>query len=244
MIRPLQTYLVIILACCSATLMAQQTYLGYRQGFGIYSMKSLDRLQELRRLETELPLVTTESYPATLNYHVEIGGYQTSFLTKWGICYSFASTGARSTLSDYSGRYDVDAVLNGHQLGLSLEHGIETFYRLDFGAYLEAGAAYSQLKTHDFFNLVYPGHITYQISYDFAALGAYTEAGMFLQCGYRFMMIRLNFGYLVDYMGGLHLNESKDAFITIDNKKIRPQWDGLRMGLQLNLLFRKKEKSN
>ncbi len=241
MSRYLKSTFLLLLLCGLYPLQAQQAYFGFRQGYGWYSMKSLDRLQELRRIDTELPLRTTESFPGALNYHVETGQFLPAFVSKWSICYGYASTGARSTMSDYSGRYDVDAIINGHQLGITLEHCLNTIHGMQYGAYVESGAAYTRLKTHDFFNLVYPGHITYQISYDFAALGGYTEAGMFLQYGYRFMQIRLNFGYLVDYMGALHLRENKDAILYLDNSKLRPQWDGLRVGLQVNILFRKAE---
>jgi len=45
-------------------------------------------------------------------------------------------------------------------------------------------------------------------------------------------MARLNLGYLFDFMAGLHLKDNKDMQLYLDNNKVRPQWDGLRVGLQ------------
>jgi hypothetical protein len=235
---------LLILLLGSYPLMAQYTFVGLKAGLGFYSMKSLNHLQELRCEETGLPLKTTESYPATLNYHLEVGGYRPSFISKLGICYGYVSTGARSTVSDYSGRYDLDAIIICHQLGLTLEHDLDIGNNWGYGPYMEAGAAYSRLKTLDFFNLTFPTHITYKTAYDFSAFGVYGELGMFFHYKYRFLMARLNLGYLFDFMAGLHLKDNKDMQLYLNNNKVRPQWDGLRIGLQLNILLRNPEKTN
>ena len=235
---------LLILLLCSFPMMAQYTFIGFREGFGFYSMKGLDHLQELRCNESGLPLETTESYPASLNYHVEIGGYLPSFISNWAICYGYGSTGARSTVSDYSGRYDLDAIITGHQLGLTIGHDFTSANNWGYGTYIEAGAAYSRLKTLDFFILTFPTHMTYKTAYDFNAFGGYGEVGLFFRYKYRFLVARLNLGYLFDFMAGFHLKDNKDMQLYLDHNKVRPQWDGLRIGLQINILIRKPEKSN
>jgi len=235
---------LLILFLCSCPMLAQNTFFGYRVGLGFYSMKSLDHMQELRRDASGLPLETTESYPPSLNYHFEVGEYLPSFISKWAICYGYSSTGARSTVSDYSGRYDLDAIITSHQLGLTLEHDFTRGNNWGYGTYIEAGAAYSRLKTLDFFNLTFPTHITYKTTYEYNAYGGYGELGMFFHYKYRFLMTRLNLGYLFDFMAGLHLKDNRDMQLYLNNNKVRPQWDGLRVGLQLNILLRKSEKTN
>jgi hypothetical protein len=130
----------VILLLCGYPLMAQYTFFGLRIGFGFYSMKSLDNLQELRREESGLPLKTMESYPSTLNYHLEVVRYRPFFISKLGISYGYSSTGARSTISDYSGRYDLDAIISSHQLGFTLEHDFTRGKNWGYGTYIEAGA--------------------------------------------------------------------------------------------------------
>ncbi|MBN1187265.1 MAG: hypothetical protein JXB49_33610 [Bacteroidales bacterium] len=236
------TLLVLLLSCFP--LMAQYTYFGFREGLGFYSMKSLDHLQELRCEESGFPMETTESYPASMNHHFEVGEYLPSFISKWAICYRYCSTGARSTVSDYSGRYDLDAVITGHQLGLMLEHVFPTASNLGYGTYLEAGSVYTRLKTLDFFNLTFPVSVTYKAAYDFIAFGGYGELGLFVHYKYRFVMARLNLGYLFDIMAPLHLKDNREMQLYLENRKLRPQWDGLRMGLQVNILLRNPEKTN
>lgn len=235
---------LLFLLLSSYPLMAQYTFFGFREGLGFYSMKSLDHLQELRCKASGLPLETTESYPASLNYHFEVGEYLPSFISKWAICYGYNSTGARSTVSDYSGRYDLDAIITSHQLGLTLEHVITTAKNWGFGTYIEAGSVYTRLKTLDFFNLTFPVSKTYKTAYDFIAFGGYGELGLFLHYKYRFLMARLNLGYLFDIMAGLHLQDNRDMQLYLGTKKLRPQWDGLRIGLQLNILLRTPGRTN
>jgi hypothetical protein len=236
--------ILLLLLLSGCPLMAQYTFFGFRVGVGCYYMESLEQLQELRREASGLPLKTTESYPASWNWHAEIGEYLPAFITKWSLCYGYSSTGARSTVSDYSGRYDLDAVIIDHQLGVALEKNFATAVNWGFGPYLETGAAYTRLKTLDYFNLTFPVHITYKTTYDFIAFGVYFEPGIFIHYKYKFLMARLNLGYLFDDMAGLHLKDNKDMQLYVKNEKVRPEWNGLRMGLQLNILLRTPEKTN
>jgi hypothetical protein len=236
--------IILFLLLSSYSLMAQGNFLGFRVGLGTYSMKDLKHLQDLRLESAVLPLETTENYPASVNYGVEIGEYLPTFITKWAIGYGFASTGARSTISDYSGRYDLDAVISNHHLGLSLEHDFIKDKNWGFGTYIEAGTIYTRLKTRDYFNLFPPYHMYYNTEYVFLAFGGYVEGGLIVQYQYRFLMARFNLGYFYDKQAGFHLKDNKDAQLYLEGNKLRPQWDGLRVGLQLNILIRNPEKAN
>ena len=208
-------------------------------------MKGLDHLQELRRDASGLTFMkTTESYPISLNYHVEMGQYLNSFISKWAICYGYGSTGARSTLSDYSGRYDLDAIISNHHLGLTLETIFVTANKWEFGTYIEVGAIYSKLKTSDLFYLTFPVKICRGVDYDFVAYGDYGELGLNLNYKYRFLIARLNLGYFFDIQSGFHLKDDKNMQLYLEDSNLRPQWDGLRMSLQLNILLRKLKKTN
>jgi hypothetical protein len=201
-------------------------------------MKDLDHLQELRLESSWIPLKTTESYPASLNYHVEMGKYLNSFISKWAICYGYGSTGARSTVSDYSGRYDLDAVISNHRLGLTLEHIFAKAKKWEYGTYFEAGYIYSRLKTRDLFYLTYPVETWYEVDYDFIAYGGYGECGLILDYKYKFLMAKLNLGYFFDIQGGFHLKDNKEMQLYLENNKLRPQWDGLRMSFQINIFLK------
>jgi hypothetical protein len=230
------TLLILFLFSCPLT--AQNTFFGYGAGYGFYSMKGLDHLQELRLEASWLPVKTTESYPASLNYHFEMGKYMHSFISKLAFGYGYGSTGARSTVSDYSGRYDLDAIINHHRLGLTLEHVFATSGSWEYGTYIETGFIYSRLKTKDFFNLTYPVRICYEVDYDFVAYGGYGEFGLILNYKYRFLIARLNMGYFFDIQRGFHLKGDKYMLLYLEDSPLRPQWDGLRIGLQLSILLR------
>lgn len=223
---------------CISPAMAQYWSMGLRTGIGMYSMKDLDEFQELRRQESGLPLKTTESYPVSPNYRIELVYNSQRFISKAGFFYTFNSTGARSTVSDYSGRYDLDAIINGNQLGLTFEHLLDVKHYLGYGVYADGNFSWTRLRTLDFFQIVFPGNITYKYEYDFRAMGFSSEWGLYLQYTYGRLRARFNIGYLLDYSSGLHLAEDKNLWLVLDNEKLRPQWDGLRIGVQVDILFK------
>ena len=233
---------ILILTFSYQLISGQQAFIGFGSKLGTYSMKDLDRFQKYRLESTMLPLETTESYPATLGYHFETGQYLDAFISKWGIFYNFNSTGARSTISDYSGRFDLDAVISSHQLGLSSEHRFKQKNSWAIGMYCEAGAIYSELRTLDFFNLVGAVSKTYKIEYDLIAFGGFAEAGISLNYKFKFLSAAFKFGYLNDISAVFHEKGFKERMLFLNGKKVKPGWDGLRAGLELNILFPGKNK--
>src|SRR5690606_19893127 len=141
--------ITIVFIVFSVSAFTQEWSFGAKLGMGSYSMSDLKNFQRYRLRRTDLPLKTTENYPISPVYSLEVGIREVLYLDKIGIFYTFSSTGSRSTVSDYSGRIDFDAIVNGNQLGLSF---LKNFYqqnRFSFGAYLEASYLFSSLKVKD-----------------------------------------------------------------------------------------------
>ena len=232
-------YKLILAIILSVTLPVNAQYLsiGLRAGLGMYSMKDLESFQEYRSKESGLPLQTTESYPITPNYHLEIAKNVTGSINKYGLFYTFNSTGARSTISDYSGRLDLDAVIIGNQAGIIIDHILKKGTLLDYGIYAEAAYLRTILKTTDYIHFIFPGEYEKAESYKFKSNGISSEFGLLLQNNLGHIRIRMNFGYQFSFSSKLYLSDDKRYWLALNNYSLKPKWDGFRLGLQLDFMF-------
>jgi hypothetical protein len=238
-IKIILTFIIIVFA---ASLQAQEISVGFRYGFGHYSMNELDILQNLRKKTVSFPLKTTESFPITPNYRLEFAVNNLGFIDKIALYSAFNSTGARSTLSDYSGRVDLDAVISSYQAGLSLQKNFWKNNHFSTGAYVEGGWIQSKFKTLDFLELYPPAYYKYSSEQSFNSQGMTVEPGLALQYTLNPFVFQLNLGYFIDLSGKYFLKDDKEQWLAIENKDIRQQWTGFRIGLQVSYQFKNKKK--
>lgn len=232
-----------VLIVFSISAFAQEWSFGAKLGMGSYSMLDLKNFQRYRLQQTELPLKTTESYPVSPVYNVEVGLKEVLHLDKIGIFYTFSSTGSRSTVSDYSGRIDLDAIINGHQLGISFLKNFYQINRFSAGSYFEASYLFSLLKMKDYLTITSPSKITEKNSYQFNSKGASAELGMAATYFLSPFNFQLNVGYLHDFPGKLYLDGTKDQWLAPENSEIRTAWSGFRLGLQVAYIIKSKNKN-
>jgi hypothetical protein len=235
-------WITIVLIVFSVSAFAQEWSFGAKLGMGSYNMLELKNFQRYRVRQNDLPLKTTESYPVSPVYSAEIALGNVLYLDKIGIFYTFSSTGSRSTISDYSGRIDLDAIVNGNQFGLSF---LKNFYQqnsFSAGAYLEASYLFSSLKGKDYFEITTPAKVTVKETYLFHSKGAGAELGM--AATYRFSPVnfQLNLGYLHDFPGKLYPEGNKDWWLAVENSEVRTAWSGFRMGLQVAYIIKSNAK--
>jgi len=233
----------ILLLFISSTALSQNLSIGFRAGIGTYSMSSLDLFQQFRTNQVELPFKITESYPATPFYSAELALNDLKYIDKIGLFYRFYSTGARSTVSDYSGRADLDAVINGNQLGLNIQKAIYKNGHWSYGFYAEGGYLLSHLKTSDNLAITYPEKVSEKQDYSFKSTGYTAEPGIVFCYRLSPVIIQANLGYMFDFSQKLHLDGNKDMILGTNNGPVSPQWSGLRFSLQVSYLFKKRPKN-
>jgi hypothetical protein len=235
-------WITIVLIVFSVSAFAQEWSFGAKLGMGSYNMLELKNFQRYRVRQNDLPLKTTESYPVSPVYSAEIALGNVLYLDKIGIFYTFSSTGSRSTISDYSGRIDLDAIVNGNQFGLSF---LKNFYQqnsFSAGAYLEASYLFSFLKGKDYFEITSPAQVTVEENYLFHSKGAGAELGMAVAYRLSPISLQLNLGYLHDFPGKLYPEGTKDRWLAIENSEVRTAWSGFRMGLQVAYIIKSNAK--
>ncbi|WP_321288182.1 hypothetical protein [uncultured Sunxiuqinia sp.] len=235
-----------ILLTCTLVLMvlfsfSQRFSVGASIGYGSYSMGSLKDFQAWRVKESNLPLKTTENYPIMPYYRAEIALNGLWVFDKLGVFYAFSSTGGRSTVSDYSGRVNLDALINGNQLGLSVRKDFIRQNNWSAGVYVDGSWLRSSLNAKDYLMLVGPPETVEKDSYDFRATGYSAEPGLALTYKLLPLMFQLNVGYLMDFSGKLYLKDNKKQWLEPDGKEATPEWSGLRAGVQVSFVFGKPE---
>lgn len=216
------------------TAFSQQWSIGGRLGVGNYSMSGLKDLQEFRVEELGLPLSTTDNYPITPNYRVELAVNDLSFIDKIGVFYAFNSTGARSTRSDYSGRVDLDAIVNGNQIGFTFQKMYQKINSISSGLYLDGSYLLSSLKTKDYLKIEASPDIIQKNSYNFNSSGLAAELGMVAKYRLNPVELQVTLGYLHDFSGKLFLDGNKDQWLAINNSEIKTNWSGFRLGVQIS----------
>jgi hypothetical protein len=230
-------YLLILFSISAS---AQQFTIGVRGGFGTYSMDLLKEFQQWRTNQMQLlPFKTTDNYPITPFYRVEAALNNIKYIGKLALFYGYYSTGARSTISDYSGRADLDAVINGHQLGLTIQKDLYNKENWSAGAYGDVSMLFSNLKTVDNLEITYPAEVSEKQEYTFLSNGFAIEPGAFIAYQLKPFLFQANLGLLGDFSRKLYLKENKDMVIGVNNKPVTPQWLGLRLGLQVSYVFGK-----
>jgi len=237
-----RTSLCILIVLIAGSAFSQQFSFGVRAGLGSYSMDQLNDFQKQRTQQTQLPLKITESYPITPFYRAEVALNDLKYVDKIALFYGFYSTGARSTLSDYSGRADLDAILNANQFGVTIQ---KTFLRkgpLSYAIYGDFLFMVSKLKTKDLIEIVYPEKITEQQEYQFIANGYGIEPGMMISYNLDPLVFQVNLGFEVDNSKNFHLKGDNETMLGFNNNAVAPQWLGARLGVQVTYLFRKKKK--
>lgn len=218
---------------------SQQFSVGIRGGLGTYSMNQLDQFQKYRTTQMQLPLQITESYPITPFYRIELALNSIKYLGKLSLFYGYYSTGARSTVSDYSGRVDLDAVINGNQLGLTLQKNFFQNGSISLGAYSDGSYLFSKLNTTDNLEIIYPEVFTERQDYHFVSKGFALEPGLVVSYHLQSLIFQVNLGYMVDFSKKLQLKENSDMILAIGNKQVSPQWSGVRLGIQVSYVFKR-----
>jgi hypothetical protein len=221
-------------------LSAQTVSFSAGTGAGTYNMKQLRDLNEV--LQGEMPFETriVSDFPPFLYYSASFRVRVNNF--RYGLEYSYLTTGSRVSAKDYSGEYLLDMTLNGHSAGLSAGYVIPSSGKLEFSFSGVAGVIFTRLRINE--NLVVLENQALdtrlrarsKAPYAGPVIGMSYPAGIFdfgLNAGFLFQITKGNFT-LTDGNEGILMNPST-------GKGVGPGWDGFRVGLTAGLRFGDKQ---
>jgi hypothetical protein len=160
----------------------------------------------------------------------------------FGLTLTSTSTGSRYTLSDYSGSYKFDNIQKGLFPGIKVLFGKSPGTSSGINAALEAGVAFSSMSIKE--NITISTENTSD-SKDLKAMGIFIQPGVYyFQVINQKIRLSANLSYYFGIEKGYHLPGNKDQRLinTDTNNPVKPQWDGIRLGVTAYYILRKNSK--
>lgn len=203
-------------------------------GYGSYLMSSLKNLQNyFVSNNNQLNAAKTVSFPEYCNYTVRVGRKNAQNNTYTGIVFGLMSTGARNSIADYSGIYNLDINCLAINIGLYQKKELKYYYLLNrpvrLGYILNGSMIYSFVNLKE--NMYINGYGTaLNDNNQFNSIGIYAEPDFYLN--YMFMKnigLELTAGFGGSLSTALYYQDIRNI-ITINNKKLYANWSGYRVG--------------
>lgn len=224
--------IALFLICFSAA--NAQVSLKYRPGYGTYLLTNLSFLQERILSKSEFPAKITDQFPGYINHKLMIHlpkqrGDASFFL-------GYLTTGGRISLTDYSGKWHFDMKLNGIKAGLHKEYPFEKFNRFNIKTYFDFGTTLTYLKVTE---LIEIEDEKISASSLFVGHGIDLEPGFIIKMEQPRFTIGLFCGFELDIAMAFYKRGGFRRKLHGGNRPVRPNWTGLRTGLQIDLNFKK-----
>ncbi len=208
--------------------------LSVESGFGSYWMPDLKNLQDAIITNSEIPILKTTSFPSYFNYSIKYGVFKNNGYA--GISGGLMSTGARSSVSDYSGYYATDINCVALHIGYYSRKALANFqlFKLpaEIGYILNGSLLYSFVTLKD--NLIlYGTDALIDDSYTFNSMGIYTEPVFYATYMFsKYIGIELNAGGALSLSLPLYYKDSRNV-VTIYDKNRFANWSGYRLSIGL-----------
>ncbi len=228
--------LIFLITIFIPTLIFSQVSLRFSVGQAQNSMSDLKKIQKevtsLVQSELNLPIKDVENFPAHYDMELQLGILSSNNI-QYGFIYRYSSTGARSSYVDYSGKYQVDYLLDVSGLGLFAEKiiPIKDVHNVIFGGKVFSFTSSLELKN----TLVLWGN-TNEESNEFESSSFGFSPYIGYQAVFGVFLTRIEIAYLKDFSDELHLPDNEKSFL-IDNSgnKVQTNWSGFRFGVSIGI---------
>ena len=209
-------------------ILKNDVYVSAYVGYGSYSMSSMRKLQNDFIVASGLPAVANSNFPPYWLYGISISQKYDDSL--FGFDFESMSTGARSSIADYSGQFISDFKCSGLKLGFFVEKDfpfrLERIKGLRFGCHLEAGGLSSNVnqQTQIVINDLDQGTSTRQLQ--FKSVAPFLEPTLFTKGEINNKTIlQFSIGYMIDIPVDVQISYSLPGY--------QVSWAGYRIKLGL-----------
>ena len=228
-------FLFILLAINLHLISFAQFSLAYQAGYGTYRMKSLSDYQQYALENAVFPAEIVTQFPGYINHKVIFGLPFHSPINQ--IYIGYLTTAGRISLTDYSGKWLFDQTLNGFQIGSKVSYPFKQFNDFELTGYLDFGITTTFLKLYQYLNIA---DEKFEESYTFIGYGVNFQPGLqlsFVRPKYSFGAF---WGYEQDFAKPFYEKGSPDSKLgTSAQNLVKPDWSGLRTGLEIFYKFGK-----
>jgi len=238
-INDLKLYIVMALIAITTSLKAQDLLLGIGGGGATFGMNSTKEFNKYLVKNLPFTPVLKDNFPPWFFSRVEVL-YCLPKNLALGFTFTSTSTGSRMTLSDYSGRYALDNIQKGIFPGIKVLFGKAPGTSNGFNAALEGGVSFSNMTIKE--DLTISTESTSDKS-DLKAMGIFLQPGVYyFHIINQKIRLSANLSYYYGIEKGYHMPGNKDArLINPDTRNpVKPQWDGIRVGVTAYISLRKK----
>jgi len=230
-----------ILIAISTSLKAQEVLIGISGGGATFGMNSTKELNKVLIKSLSFSPTVTDNFPPWFYLKGEVL-YCLPQKLALGLTLSSTSTGSRIALSDYSGKYTLDNIQKGIFPGIKVLFGNAPGTSNGFNAAIEGGVAFSSMTIKE--NLTISTETSSDKTY-FNAMGFFIQPGVYyFHIINQKIRLSANLSYYFGIEKGYHLpNNNEQTLINpYTNIAVKPQWDGIRLGVTAYISIQKKSK--
>jgi len=207
--------------------------LSVASGIGSYAMLNLKDLQNTAMKNNPLALIKTTSFPAYYNYSFRYGTKNGNKFE--GITGGLMSTGARSSLADYSGYYTSDIDCMAFHAGYYNRTKLMNYQlfnqALEIGYLFNGSFIYSSVTMTDNLQLYGIDEAIVYDSYTFNSVGVYTEPMLYATYMFcKYIGIEFNAGGALSISSPLYYESIKNV-VSIYDKNRFSSWTGYRLSI-------------
>jgi len=213
---------VIIFLFFFALQVKSQIILEANAGYGSYNLSDIKKMQKDMLEIVNFPnLKSVETFPNNLFYSLHLI-YPYNQNNQLGLYLSYSTTGGRNHLSDYSGEYKLDMIINGYRVGAEYQYYFFEHQKLRLSVQGTGGIIASFLKMNE--KLVVFDAAVSDNKKNMKGFGVFLEPS--LKISYCIMNhLNLNFRW------GYEFDLGNDLFLDNQKTKIESNWSGVRLSL-------------
>ncbi|MDX9946388.1 MAG: hypothetical protein RBS38_03410 [Bacteroidales bacterium] len=206
-------------------------------GTGTYNMKQLKDLNEALLLG-EVPFETkiVSDFPPFPNYSASLGVRIKN--VRYGLEYSYVTTGSRASSRDYIGEFLLDMTMNGHSAGMLAGFYLPSSGKLELSVSGVSGVIFTWLRINE--NLVVLEDQMLDVRFRMRSMVPYAGPVIGISYPEGIFNFGLNAGYLFQITKGSFKPVNGNDVILLNpstQKSVGPGWDGFRIGLTAGVRF-------
>lgn len=228
---------LICILCMTFALKAQVS-LTYRVSYGSYAMKSVHEYQDYLLRTSGFPARIVTQFPGYINQKLMIGF--PSLNENFKIYAGYETTGGRISLADYSGKVNMDIVMNGYQAGIHFDLPFAHYDKVYLAWMLDFGTTTTVMDLKQYLKV---GEQDFKESYTFISQGLDVLLGLSVAYKQPRYTITGFVGAQKDFSKPFHLKDNKNVRIgTSAENYTKPDWSGVRTGMEFCYFLGKKGK--
>lgn len=229
--------IIIVILLLSANIYAQRTGLTIGAGIGTYQLNDLKLFQD--ELIALAP-VSANGFTYFPPYsHIQVELFRKNLkLMKYGLSYSYSTTGAHANYSDYSGIMNIDQNIEAHQLGAAIFYPLVSKEYFEISPYGRLMIAYTQnWATREISTIFKIDNLGARMR----TISPAAEVGLETVCHLKNYSLGIEAGYQYDVGGNMKIakNDVEAADLFLPDRQLRSNISGLRIIVKLAIRFDK-----